>query len=282
MAGRSAASDNETPFGQAETHRRADGRSSASARRSSSAIPSAAPTATAFALDLSREDARAWSSVAPATHPWPGGATSWYYSLTAMPVVGRLFAETLACPAGTLRMAAATACVFAPNTVPDDYADSAVDRAGAAARRLPRQCDRRRRASTTTRSRSRAALPRDRRADRRHLRRPRHGRLRGDPLDRAGARHPGRRAGLGAAISATSRTGSRRTWWSPRSRRWPASRATCRRWRGRSKQRIAGDAYGERHLHQGQRKSARRTAPQYGAADSEVAVLRARRLSEPT
>ncbi len=68
-----------------------------------------------------------------ATHPWPGGATSWYYSLTAMPVVGRLFAATLAYPAGTLRLPQATACVFSPNKVPDGYADIAVDRAGAAA-----------------------------------------------------------------------------------------------------------------------------------------------------
>ncbi|HTV69526.1 MAG TPA: alpha/beta hydrolase [Rhizobiaceae bacterium] len=59
--------------------------------------------------------------LAAATHPWPGGATSWYYKLTARPVIGRLFAETIAGPAGTTRMAGATACVFAPNAVPDDY-----------------------------------------------------------------------------------------------------------------------------------------------------------------
>lgn len=59
--------------------------------------------------------------LAPATHPWPGGGTSWYYELTSKPFVGRLFAETLALPAGMMRMEAATRCVFAPNRVPDDY-----------------------------------------------------------------------------------------------------------------------------------------------------------------
>ncbi len=59
--------------------------------------------------------------LAPATHPWPGGGTSWYYELTAKPFFGRLFAETLALPAGLMRMEAATKCVFAPNRVPDNY-----------------------------------------------------------------------------------------------------------------------------------------------------------------
>jgi pimeloyl-ACP methyl ester carboxylesterase len=59
--------------------------------------------------------------LSPATHPWPGGATSWYYDLATIPVVGRLFAETLTYPAGTLQMADATTCVFSPNKVPDDY-----------------------------------------------------------------------------------------------------------------------------------------------------------------
>ena len=59
--------------------------------------------------------------LAPATHPWPGGATSWYYDLTTIPVIGWLFSETLAYPAGTLQMADATTCVFSPNKVPDNY-----------------------------------------------------------------------------------------------------------------------------------------------------------------
>jgi pimeloyl-ACP methyl ester carboxylesterase len=61
--------------------------------------------------------------LAPATHPWPGGETSWYYELTNRPVIGPLFSETLAWPGGVMRMSAATACVFAPNPVPERYAE---------------------------------------------------------------------------------------------------------------------------------------------------------------
>ena len=63
--------------------------------------------------------------LSPVSHPWPGGATAWYYRLTAVPVVGRLFSETLAYPAGTLQMDAATTCVFSPNKVPDGYVAAA-------------------------------------------------------------------------------------------------------------------------------------------------------------
>ena len=59
--------------------------------------------------------------LSPASHPWPGGGTSWYYTLTAVPVLGRLFAETLALPGGTIRIAAASTCVFSPNRLPEDY-----------------------------------------------------------------------------------------------------------------------------------------------------------------
>ncbi|WP_027059168.1 alpha/beta fold hydrolase [Mesorhizobium loti] len=59
--------------------------------------------------------------LSPATHPWPGGATSWYYDLTTIPAIGRLFSETLTYPAGTLQMTDATTCVFSPNKVPDNY-----------------------------------------------------------------------------------------------------------------------------------------------------------------
>lgn len=56
-----------------------------------------------------------------ATHPWPGGKTSWYYSLTATPLVGWLFADVVAWPVGSLAIKAAIASVFAPNPVPHDY-----------------------------------------------------------------------------------------------------------------------------------------------------------------
>ncbi|WP_378947580.1 alpha/beta fold hydrolase [Mesorhizobium sp. ANAO-SY3R2] len=56
-----------------------------------------------------------------ATHPWPGGDTSWYYRVTALPVLGSLFAGTISNPAGLLRIGAVAASVFSPNKVPDDY-----------------------------------------------------------------------------------------------------------------------------------------------------------------
>lgn len=60
-----------------------------------------------------------------ATHPWPGGKTSWYYSVTALPVIGRVFANLIAWPAGSLAIGAATDSVFAPNPVPKDYIEQA-------------------------------------------------------------------------------------------------------------------------------------------------------------
>lgn len=77
-------------------------------------------TATAFALNHADKTA-GLVFLSAATHPWEGGRTSWYYELTAKPYIGRLFAELLALPAGISRLAGATACVFAPNAVPDDY-----------------------------------------------------------------------------------------------------------------------------------------------------------------
>ncbi len=56
-----------------------------------------------------------------ATHPWPGGKTSWYYDLTATPVLGWLFSETLALPAGLSRLGPAVECVFSPNAAPEAY-----------------------------------------------------------------------------------------------------------------------------------------------------------------
>jgi pimeloyl-ACP methyl ester carboxylesterase len=77
-----------------------------------------------FALDYPQRVA-GLVFLAPATHPWPGGATSWYYALTKRPLIGRLFTETLSWPGGTLRMQAATDCVFSPNRPPEDYVGDA-------------------------------------------------------------------------------------------------------------------------------------------------------------
>ncbi|KUM23238.1 esterase [Mesorhizobium loti] len=63
--------------------------------------------------------------LAPVSHPWPGGATAWYYKLTATPIVGWLFSETVAYAAGMLQIGGATSCVFSPNSVPDGYVDDA-------------------------------------------------------------------------------------------------------------------------------------------------------------
>lgn len=58
--------------------------------------------------------------LAPATHSWPGGI-AWYYGLTRTPLIGPLFANTLALPAGLSRLESGSACVFAPNPKPEDY-----------------------------------------------------------------------------------------------------------------------------------------------------------------
>lgn len=63
--------------------------------------------------------------LAAASHPWPGGTTSWEYDLANMPVLGFVLSETLVWLAGILRIRAAARCVFAPNRMPDDYLQKA-------------------------------------------------------------------------------------------------------------------------------------------------------------
>lgn len=76
--------------------------------------------AATFALDFPDRTA-GLVFMAPATHPWPGGATSWYYTLTQRPLIGPLFTETLSYLGGVTRMGGATTCVFSPNQVPAGY-----------------------------------------------------------------------------------------------------------------------------------------------------------------
>lgn len=76
--------------------------------------------AAAFALAYP-EKTRGLVFLSAATHPWPGGRTSWYYHLTTTPVLGWLFSETVASLAGSVRIGPATACVFAPNALPEAY-----------------------------------------------------------------------------------------------------------------------------------------------------------------
>jgi pimeloyl-ACP methyl ester carboxylesterase len=59
--------------------------------------------------------------LAPATHPWPNKKTQWYYDVASIPVLGRLFTETLTLPVGQLSIGQASTGVFCPNPVPDGY-----------------------------------------------------------------------------------------------------------------------------------------------------------------
>tara|TARA_R110002020_G_scaffold316361_8_gene531523 strand:- start:3981 stop:5012 length:1032 start_codon:yes stop_codon:yes gene_type:complete len=111
-------SENNTPDGQAEAVARA-----MQARGISKAViighSFGGAIAASFAL-AHPEMTAGLVFLAPATHPWPGGI-AWYYGLTGMPVIGPLFANTLALPAGLTRLESGSACVFAPNPKPDDY-----------------------------------------------------------------------------------------------------------------------------------------------------------------
>jgi pimeloyl-ACP methyl ester carboxylesterase len=76
-------------------------------------------TIAAFAL-RHREMTAGLLFLAPATHPWPGGI-DWYYDLANIPVIGRIFCNTLTLPAGLLQMDAGVRHVFQPNAVPESY-----------------------------------------------------------------------------------------------------------------------------------------------------------------
>jgi pimeloyl-ACP methyl ester carboxylesterase len=58
--------------------------------------------------------------LAPATHPWPGGI-AWFYTLTAAPVLGPLFARTVALPVAFLLLDRVCRAVFAPQPMPEGY-----------------------------------------------------------------------------------------------------------------------------------------------------------------
>lgn len=60
--------------------------------------------------------------IAPATHPWEGGVT-FYYSLTALPVIGWIFTRLVSLPIGEAWMGCALRSVFSPEQVPDKYRD---------------------------------------------------------------------------------------------------------------------------------------------------------------
>lgn len=62
--------------------------------------------------------------LSPVTHPWIGGIAL-YYNIVAMPVVGPLFAYTLAYPLAQLFIGPGIAAAFTPQPVPAGYRDRA-------------------------------------------------------------------------------------------------------------------------------------------------------------
>ena len=59
--------------------------------------------------------------LAPATHKWPGGVT-WYYDVASLPIIGWLFTELVALPAGLATINAGVSSVFTPDKAPENYA----------------------------------------------------------------------------------------------------------------------------------------------------------------
>jgi pimeloyl-ACP methyl ester carboxylesterase len=61
--------------------------------------------------------------LAPVTHRWNGGI-AWYHNVGALPVLGPLFAYTLALPTGVLMLNAGARGAFLPQAMPDGYVSS--------------------------------------------------------------------------------------------------------------------------------------------------------------
>src|SRR4029079_3947482 len=57
---------------------------------------------------------------APVTHPWPGGV-AWFNPVLTAPVIGPLFARTLALPLGQLLIGPGIAAGFTPQQPPPDF-----------------------------------------------------------------------------------------------------------------------------------------------------------------
>lgn len=63
--------------------------------------------------------------VAPVSHPWPGGAISWYYKPATARWLGWLLTRTFAAPAGLLGLDLGIMAVFAPQQAPPQYREEA-------------------------------------------------------------------------------------------------------------------------------------------------------------
>jgi pimeloyl-ACP methyl ester carboxylesterase len=63
--------------------------------------------------------------LAPVTHPWTGGV-GWYNPILTTPIIGPLFARTIALPIGKLLTGPVVTSVFAPHEPPQDYAERTV------------------------------------------------------------------------------------------------------------------------------------------------------------
>lgn len=74
---------------------------------------------TALALDFP-ERVAGLVLLAPVTHPWPGGI-AWFYSLSATPVIGPLFARTAVLPVAFPFLQVFARAVFAPQPMPEEY-----------------------------------------------------------------------------------------------------------------------------------------------------------------
>ena len=61
--------------------------------------------------------------LAPVSHPWPSGV-DWHYDVGNMPVIGWLFSNLLATPAGSLIYPNAVKGVFEPDKMPRDYKET--------------------------------------------------------------------------------------------------------------------------------------------------------------
>ncbi len=79
--------------------------------------------ATAYALAYPG-DVAGLVLLAPVTHRWPGGI-GWYNPILTTPVIGPLFARTVALPLGKLLAGPGVNAVFAPQTPPENYVDRA-------------------------------------------------------------------------------------------------------------------------------------------------------------